>query len=197
MSSTDKMQTNNEDGVAKCPVDHSTRSTWQSLASLPPGHPVPSSTRLLSTKREISSIPRGVTGQTDPEHAEGDKKWVYPSEAQFYAALLRKYQAASPTAGPSTSSHGKESSTNPVNAVMEDHGMVEVDSNGKAVTNGNITKPPRADDMRVVVPIHNAVNEQTWEKVLQWEAEQGGESYVFVYMTSDFLVLTEKQMRWG
>ncbi|KAG8905965.1 Cytochrome c1 heme lyase [Tulasnella sp. 403] len=35
---------------------------------------------------------------------------------------------------------------------------------------------PRADDMRVVVPIHNAVNERAWREVLQWEAGKGGEA---------------------
>lgn len=29
--------------------------------------------------------------------------------------------------------------------------------------------------MRVVVPIHNAVNERTWMEVLKWEAGRGGE----------------------
>lgn len=30
--------------------------------------------------------------------------------------------------------------------------------------------------MRTVVPIHNAVNERTWEEVLAWEAGMGGEN---------------------
>jgi cytochrome c heme-lyase len=169
-----KAQTNSEDTAAKCPVDHSTRSTWHNLASLPPGHPLPTSAKPLSTNREISSIPRASVQKGSAE-IEGDGRWVYPSEAQFYAALLRKHQAA-PTAGPSNSSHGEETSAAAATSGVKDHGVIEVDASGVAVTNGNVVKPPRADDMRVVVPIHNAVNEQTWAKVLQWEAEQGGES---------------------
>ncbi|KAG9047812.1 Cytochrome c1 heme lyase [Tulasnella sp. UAMH 9824] len=34
---------------------------------------------------------------------------------------------------------------------------------------------PRADDMRVVVPIHNAVNERAWQEVLKWETGRGAE----------------------
>ena len=34
---------------------------------------------------------------------------------------------------------------------------------------------PRAADMRVVVPIHNAVNERAWSEVMRWEKDQGGE----------------------
>jgi cytochrome c heme-lyase len=168
-----KAPTSDEDAAAKCPVDHSTRSTWQNLVSLPPGHPIPPSTRPLSTKREISSIPRGPSGQKDSTDAKGDGKWVYPSESQFYAALLRKHQAGPSTVG---SSHGEETSSTAATLGAKDHGVIEVDAAGAAVTNRNIVKPPRADDMRVVVPIHNAVNEQTWAKVLQWEAEQGGHS---------------------
>lgn len=53
--------------------------------------------------------------------------WVYPSEAQFYAAMERK--------------------------------------------NHN----PNPEDMKTIVPIHNAVNERAWKDVLAWEKGRGGE----------------------
>ncbi|KAI0797850.1 cytochrome c/c1 heme-lyase [Abortiporus biennis] len=34
---------------------------------------------------------------------------------------------------------------------------------------------PQAKDMKVVVPIHNAVNERAWAELMKWEAGQGGE----------------------
>lgn len=34
---------------------------------------------------------------------------------------------------------------------------------------------PRASDMGVLVPIHNAVNERAWREVMQWEKGEGGE----------------------
>ena len=34
---------------------------------------------------------------------------------------------------------------------------------------------PQETDMRVVVPIHNAVNERAWAEIMKWEAGQGGE----------------------
>ncbi|KII88716.1 hypothetical protein PLICRDRAFT_110170 [Plicaturopsis crispa FD-325 SS-3] len=64
----------------KCPVDHSaaSSSTWSSFMSKSP--PAPTSSKpTLSSERETSSIPK----------PEGDK-WVYPSEAQFFAAMERK-----------------------------------------------------------------------------------------------------------
>jgi cytochrome c heme-lyase len=117
-----------------CPVDHTTRSSWRALlpsfsspASSDPSsssshtsdapanpHAAPAS---LSTAREVSSIPRG----------EGAENWVYPSEAQFFAAMARKRH------------------------------------------------DPNATDMRVVVPIHNAVNERAWAEILRWEDGRGAE----------------------
>lgn len=52
---------------------------------------------------------------------------MYPSEAQFYAAMARK------------------------------------------------NHDPKAPDMNVVVPIHNAVNERAWSHIRQWEDGRGGE----------------------
>lgn len=114
-----------------CPVDHPTRSTWSSIfgssspSSQPQTHassqaatpPPTGPTSSLSTARETSTIPRNESGE----------RWVYPSEAQFFAAMARK--------------------------------------------NHN----PQAPDMRVIVPIHNAVNERAWGEILGWEEGKGGE----------------------
>jgi len=98
-----------------CPVDHSS-SEWKNL-SLPADHPPVSSTSTsLPQHREVSSIPR-----TDGTN------WVYPSQAQFYAAMARKQH------------------------------------------------DPRASDMPVLVPIHNAVNERAWSEVMTWERGKGAE----------------------
>ncbi|KAH6918757.1 cytochrome C1 heme lyase [Coprinopsis sp. MPI-PUGE-AT-0042] len=64
-------------GKEECPVDHSSGSTWARLFSSPSAPAKPSTS--LSTEREESSIPR-------PDNAN----WVYPSEAQFFAAMERK-----------------------------------------------------------------------------------------------------------
>ncbi|KAJ7273248.1 cytochrome c/c1 heme-lyase [Mycena rebaudengoi] len=72
----------------KCPVDQSTqRSMWSRLFSSSPSPSASSSTSPASTSalsslsqsREVSSIPRPADGN-----------WVYPSEAQFFAAMARK-----------------------------------------------------------------------------------------------------------
>ncbi|THH13604.1 hypothetical protein EW146_g6628 [Bondarzewia mesenterica] len=107
-------------GADTCPVDHTARSTWSSILphssdTLTANAPTPAPS--LSTSRETSSIPRNDS-----------EKWVYPSEAQFFAAMARK--------------------------------------------NHN----PQATDMKVVVPIHNAVNERAWGQILGWEAGRGSDA---------------------
>ncbi|WWD02735.1 hypothetical protein V865_000777 [Kwoniella europaea PYCC6329] len=99
----------------KCPVDHSTRSAWlaaQGSSDTPhPFHPSSSgsssSSQGLSQDRVISSIPRapppsasssssegggaGPSGHNVPElQKDSEGKWVYPSEQQFFNAMLRK-----------------------------------------------------------------------------------------------------------
>lgn len=72
MSQCPVNQPNSQDA---CPVDHTTRSTWSRFFSSGSSHP----TVPLSRERETSSIPK-----------PNDGKWVYPSEAQFFAAMARK-----------------------------------------------------------------------------------------------------------
>ncbi|KAL0578422.1 Cytochrome c1 heme lyase [Marasmius crinis-equi] len=59
-----------------CPVDHSTRSNWSRFFS---SSPSPHQKHALSSEREVSTIPK-----------DGEGNWVYPSEAQFFAAMARK-----------------------------------------------------------------------------------------------------------
>ncbi|KAL5490215.1 CYT2 [Sanghuangporus weigelae] len=125
----------------KCPVDHKTRSTWSGLSGLfssssstsnesTSGVGTSSSTNTIAqpslpTARQVSSIPRSDSSASTDSVEE--KNWVYPSEAQFFAAMVRKNHA------------------------------------------------PRATDMRVIVPIHNAVNEHCWGELMTWERGWGGE----------------------
>jgi cytochrome c heme-lyase len=72
-------QDNNQQNSPKdsCPVDHTSRSTWSRFLSSTPNPAVLATS--LSLDREVSSIPK-----------PNDGNWVYPSEAQFYAAMARK-----------------------------------------------------------------------------------------------------------
>ena len=68
---------------------------------------------LLSTEREVSSIPKTGEG----------KNWEYPSPQQFFHALLRR------------------------------------------------NKEAEEDEMDAVVFVHNRVNEDSWDQIMDWERE--------------------------
>jgi len=83
-----------------CPVDHSKWSAWAGRSAAAAGgdgeadinpdnrmpvlsqQPAAGQDAVLDTSRVVSSIPQGRAGATE--------RWVYPSEQQFYNALVRK-----------------------------------------------------------------------------------------------------------
>ena len=78
--------------VSQCPVKDNTSipASIEEAAKhsqIPsPGQKIP-----LSTQREISSIPRGDEETNAPSHQPSESsKWMYPSEQQFYNAMLKK-----------------------------------------------------------------------------------------------------------
>ncbi|KLT44224.1 cytochrome c and c1 heme-lyase [Cutaneotrichosporon oleaginosum] len=99
---------------ATCPVDEEARATWLKVsedaahplkaapaapsAPAPAPASAPSPTGRLSAEREVSSIPRAssATYAHAPEQAarpadgEDTGNWVYPSEQQFFNAMMRK-----------------------------------------------------------------------------------------------------------
>ncbi|KAF8299952.1 cytochrome c and c1 heme-lyase, partial [Clavulina sp. PMI_390] len=80
----------------QCPVMHSDDSSLiNPLNNVPLNlsqSPSPNQSKLLSTKRETSTIPRVVAESEtkDSLQQNGANNWVYPSPQQFYSALMRK-----------------------------------------------------------------------------------------------------------
>lgn len=84
---------NDQPDEQKCPVDHKSREVWlqkthgskvpeevECSSDQLPNEPIYKTDVKLPEDREISSIPRTGT----------DSNWIYPSEKQFYEAMLRK-----------------------------------------------------------------------------------------------------------
>ena len=103
--------------AATCPVDHKTRDIWlrqHAASNHTDEKPREKQQRSLSTDREISSIPRALgpghneqqiaqtslplaashgtpsNAETETGHDQSTGNWVYPSERQFFEALMRK-----------------------------------------------------------------------------------------------------------
>ncbi|KAK3112902.1 Cytochrome c1 heme lyase, partial [Teratosphaeriaceae sp. CCFEE 6253] len=198
------MRPEGADPADKCPVDPKTRERWLEAAKAKgpaaPAHPAtPSSTQhippscfsldtsswqtsthsplpsispasqpkrpkiyRLSTDREISTIPRAIPSTPDRPLHHAEK-----------AAL-----PTSPTATPAAASHGI-----PANS--------EADT-GHDAASGNWIYPSQEmffaamrrkghdgaspDDMRTIIPIHNAVNERAWAEIKTWEQGRGSEA---------------------
>lgn len=83
-----------EPAADKCPVDHRTRAAY--LSNPNPLHgrrQGPDDATTLSKERTVSSIPRwhdSVSNEATSKATESTRNWVYPSPAQFYAAMERK-----------------------------------------------------------------------------------------------------------
>ncbi|KAJ3867383.1 cytochrome c/c1 heme-lyase [Lentinula novae-zelandiae] len=74
---TSKCPVDHSESQESCPVDHGSQSssTWARFFSTTNQR----SDHNLSSEREVSTIPKASDGN-----------WVYPSEAQFFAAMARK-----------------------------------------------------------------------------------------------------------
>ena len=158
--------TSNQDAAppSACPVDHDTRQEWlqqnQSQSSpsspSPPNRPEIAAPR-LSEQREVSSIPRWLP--------ESNQSPPIPSSSSS-----SEPPSACPAHDPSF-----QPSTPPLNSA-EAAAILPSESNWvypspssfyRALSAKN--RNPNPQDMDIVVPIHNAVNERVWQQVLEWE----------------------------
>lgn len=124
----------------------SSSTTSPTLPSQPPaGHPTIAG---LGIDREVSSIPRTTTSADEDKTGSG----------------------ASSAAPARPVNHEVETGADPVsgNWVYPSEKMFFDAMKRKGNDNA------RTADMRVVVPIHNAVNERAWKEILQWEAPYTG-----------------------
>ena len=139
-----------EASADKCPVDHATRSRWLATQESKPSqqaaaHPFISSGSPVAS----SSSPTASALSTERETS---------SIPRYLSTRPGQLTADEPTsAGPSVAdAPGKWVYPSPAQFYS-------------ALERKN--RNPRAEDMGVVVPIHNAVNERTWQQVMAWEDE--------------------------
>lgn len=149
--------------ASACPVDHKAREAWLKAAQqnsqqqaqhpgVPPKPLQPKFTNSrLGTNREVSTIPRGFSNDTaappDTAHSP-DKPVIGPPPVSPNAQ----------TADPHTSQNG-----------FWIYPSEEMFFNAMKRKQYN----PAEKDMPSVIPIHNAVNERTWQEILRWEKNQG------------------------
>lgn len=133
-----------QDDAPDCPVDHSTRLAW--LQANPPPPPSSSSPTTSSHAPHRLSEDREIS--SIPRHRPSSTSPI-PHPAT---------QHPSPNAIPGQEQEERWIYPSPSSF---HRALVAKQQN------------PNPVDMPIVVPIHNAVNERVWEKVLEWEREAG------------------------
>jgi cytochrome c heme-lyase len=79
--------------MSKCPVDHKNAAVCLAEHKLNPNNNIPEFSAAELKEQNINlSLERETSGI--PNSGEKEKKWVYPSPLQFYAALKRKGKEA-------------------------------------------------------------------------------------------------------
>lgn len=129
-------------GASACPVDHSTRDAWRSAC------PVDGETRETYIREHggVSSAREGAPLSLERE----------------VSSIPRYYEAPDDQRAASTHESGASGDESSRNWVYPSPSQFY-----SAVTRKN--HDVRAEDMSTVVPIHNAVNEEAWRRILEWE----------------------------
>lgn len=170
--------------ASACPVDHEAREAWLNEArksgrQIPP-HPMP-----------LPSKPSPILTDESCDSTNIDQQPA-PKAPSILQALQKKTQKNSPLATDrevSTIPRALPPETAPAKEERpaNNEGESGFDKSGKwiypseqmffeAMRRKN--HDPKVEDMRTIVPIHNAVNERAWGEILAWERGKGGESYV-------------------
>jgi cytochrome c heme-lyase len=156
-----------------CPVDVATRAAW--LKSNPSRTSAfPGATKDASLASQGNSCDSSTIDQTPPA----------PSPKGFFS---RFSSPPPPSEAPKTLGVEREISTIPrASPVNQDAGVKPANSEKESGVSesGNWIYPSAmkrkgyssdANDMKTIVPIHNAVNERAWKEIKEWERPWGSE----------------------
>lgn len=163
-----------------CPVDPATRAAW--LKNNPGGKPAvfPGITKEASQAGEGNSCDSKTIDQTPP-----------PPRRSFFSRFTTPIPP--PSDAPKTLGLDREVSTIPrASPVNNEEGAKPANSEKESGVSesGNWIYPSEkmffdamkrkgyaseANDMKTIVPIHNAVNERAWKEIKEWERPYGSE----------------------
>ncbi|KAK5651576.1 hypothetical protein OQA88_11849 [Cercophora sp. LCS_1] len=160
------------DDEAKCPVDHKTRETWLQQAraqnphgALPNPHAAVAQPPAQPTTSTWSSWLRNPFSSAPQPSPPAPSPQKTLDESRIVSSIPRASSpsAATPTARPSN--HELETGASPSgNWIYPSEKMFFEAMKRKGFDHA------QAQDMKTVVPIHNAVNERAWAEILRWEA---------------------------
>ncbi|KAK6200148.1 cytochrome c1 heme lyase [Scheffersomyces amazonensis] len=157
--------------VSGCPVDHTTREAWIQRSSgknIPVDHP------------KIENIVEGEQAKCPVDHSAREA-WVSKVSVSASASNIPEaIEVDKSCSSDKLINTFEDTTTTNINLPTER----DISSIPRTSSNSNWIYPsqkqfyeamkrknwnPTADDMKTVVPIHNAVNERAWYHILQWE----------------------------
>ena len=143
--------------AAGCPVDHSTRSRWLQNQQQPDGS---------EAKAPHPFLP-STPSQAPASGAAASRPSVSPPAALSHereVSSIPRWLATDPDSAQSTQGQGKADGNS-----SRDGNWVYPSPNQFYTALQRKNRNPAQADMDFVVPIHNAVNERTWDEVMKWE----------------------------
>ncbi|EST05375.1 Cytochrome c/c1 hem-lyase [Kalmanozyma brasiliensis GHG001] len=148
----------------RCPVDDETRQAWLK-ANPGKAHPFQPDTTPTQQQQQQQQAQQSQAGPSRPSRYGNDESRL--SSEREISSIPRSY---SPLANPTAAQAAQPPST-PSPTDGEDSDGKWVYPSAKQFYNAMKRKNqnPQVADMDVVVPIHNAVNEQAWRQILAWE----------------------------
>lgn len=179
-------------GADACPVDHETRQAWLDHAKkaktqdtpAPPPQATPSPPVPTNTPHDLRQVP--IQTRYSLDHGAWlailPKNMAMMSPAQRGALDTFREISTIPRALSAEGHDAAVSTHSPANNEQES-GVDEKSGNWvypseemffNAMKRKNYD--PDAADMRTIVPIHNAVNEQAWKEIKAWEKGRGSEA---------------------
>lgn len=177
-----------------CPVDHATRAAWlkNNGNNAPfPGAPLPS--KEAAAARAGNSCDSDLVDQSPSSGSVATAK-----DTGFFSRFTSSAPAPTPAPAPATGGPrvtlgvDREISTIPRSSLPAGEGAKPANSEGEGGVSegGNWIYPSEkmffeamkrkgyssdAQDMKTIVPIHNAVNERAWKEIKEWERPWGAE----------------------
>jgi cytochrome c heme-lyase len=163
-----------DDPAATCPVDHKTREVWlaqarangtetaspHSSTTTTPSPPPPTSSSTVQQSCDSSTLNQSTTSPAPT--ATGLLSRLKLATDREVSTIPRALPEQ-PTARPANNERDTGSDKSTGNWIYPSEQMFFEAMRRKSFD-------PKENDMKAIVPIHNAVNERAWQEIKQWEA---------------------------
>ncbi|KAI9827004.1 MAG: Cytochrome c1 heme lyase [Phylliscum demangeonii] len=149
--------------ASSCPVDHKARAAWLDPSRISSSPSLGNKSKTCNSSSIDQKLPPSRTAPHPPR----------PNQLAFQREVSSIPRASSLDGRAQPANHEQESGASSTgNWIYPSEQMFFNAMRRKAFD-------PKAEDMTVIVPIHNAVNERAWKQIREWEAGRGAESPPF------------------